>query len=111
MVLFGIIYCTLYLPLQSTFNMTLEISLILKHFKDLAKVECTYLSLAFTVCSPDPYVTVQILGTPNGAKKTRHVPNTSDPEWNETLDFYIDPKRDRFIGKSNAINPRLEVGL
>ena len=48
--------------------------------------------------SPDPYVTVQILGTPNGVKKTRHVPNTSDPEWNETLDeFYIDPKRDHLI--------------
>ena len=59
------------------------------------------MTLAFTVCSPDPYVTVQILGTPNGTKKTRHVPNTSDPEWNETLDFYIDPKRDRLIGKSN----------
>ena len=53
---------------------------------------------SFPVYSPDPYVTVQILGTPNGVKKTRHVPNTSDPEWNETLDeFYIDPKRDHLI--------------
>ena len=52
----------------------------------------------FSVYSPDPYVTVQILGTPNGVKKTRHVPNTSDPEWNETLDkFNIDPKRDYLI--------------
>ena len=48
--------------------------------------------------SPDPYVTVQTLGTPNGVKKPRHVPNTSDPELNETLDeFYIDPKRDHLI--------------
>ena len=54
--------------------------------------------VSFPVYSPDPYVTVQILGTPNGVKKTRHVPNTSDPEWNETLDeFYIDPKRDHLI--------------
>ena len=61
----------------------------------------TYSSIffgSFPVYSPDPYVTVQILGTPNGVKKTRHVPNTSDPEWNETLDeFYIDPKRDHLI--------------
>merc|ERR1740123_2679716 len=35
---------------------------------------------------------------PTASKKTRHVPNTSDPEWNETLDeFYIDPKRDHLI--------------
>lgn len=49
------------------------------------------------MCSPDPYVTVQLLGTPNGVKKTKHVPNSTEPEWNETFQFFIDPKRDRLI--------------
>ena len=53
----------------------------------------------FAVGSPDPFVTVQVLGTPNGIKRTKADPNNCDPEWNETLDFYIDPKRDRLIGK------------
>lgn len=53
--------------------------------------------LTFTVYSPDPYVTVQVLGTPNGLMKTKHISNNSQPEWNETFQFYIDPKRDRLI--------------
>ena len=40
---------------------------------------------------------VQVLGTPNGTKKTKHVSNNCDPDWNETLEFYIDPRRDRLI--------------
>ena len=55
------------------------------------------LLIRFTVYSPDPYVTVQVLGTPNGIMKTRHVSNNCEPEWNETFEFYIDPKRDRLI--------------
>lgn len=47
--------------------------------------------------SPDPYVTAQVLGTPNGPKKTRHVTNSCDPLWNEKLQFFIDPHRDRLI--------------
>ena len=47
--------------------------------------------------SPDPYVTVQVLGTPNGLMKTKHISNNSQPEWNETFEFYIDPKRDHLI--------------
>ena len=54
----------------------------------------------FAVFSPDPYVTIQLLGTPNGIKRTKHIPSSSEPQWNETLEFYIDPKRDRIIGKN-----------
>lgn len=49
--------------------------------------------------SPDPYVTVQVLGTPNGVKRTQHVKDSSDPQWAETLQFYIDPERDRLLGE------------
>ena len=49
--------------------------------------------------SPDPYVTVRLLGTPNPIQKTKHVSKTCDPEWNETFQFYMDPKKDRVIGK------------
>ena len=50
--------------------------------------------------SPDPYVTVRLLGTPNVLHKTRHVSNSSDPEWNETFEFFMDPKRDHAIGEN-----------
>ena len=53
---------------------------------------------SFAVYSPDPYVTVQALGTPNGIKRTEHVKDSSDPRWDETLQFYIDPERDRLLG-------------
>lgn len=43
-------------------------------------------------------MTVQVLGTPNGTKKTKHVSKNCDPEWDETLTFYIDPDKDRLIG-------------
>ena len=52
-----------------------------------------------SVYSADPYVTVQALGTPNGIKRTEHVKDTSDPRWGETLQFYIDPERDRRLGR------------
>ena len=54
--------------------------------------------------SPDPYVTVRLLGTPNPIQKTKHVSNTCDPEWNETFQFYMDPKKDRVIGKLSKNN-------
>ena len=53
----------------------------------------------FLVFSPDPYVSAQVLGTPNGVKRTKHVPASSEPYWNETLEFYIDSSNDRFLGK------------
>ena len=59
----------------------------------------TYYETFFPVYSPDPYVTVRLLGTPNPIQKTKHVSKTCDPEWNETFQFYMDPKKDRVIGK------------
>ena len=54
---------------------------------------------SFTVYSPDPYVTVQVLGTPNGIKRTEYVKDSSDPKWGETMCFYIDPERDHILGR------------
>ena len=52
----------------------------------------------FAVYSADPYVSVQVLGTPNGVKRTEHVKDSCDPKWGETLLFYVDPERDRLLG-------------
>ena len=43
-------------------------------------------------------MTVQVLGTPNGVKRTEHVKDSSDPKWGETLHFFVDPERDRILG-------------
>ena len=53
------------------------------------------------VYSPDPYVSVQLLGTPNGQKRTKHVASSMDPIWNETLEYYLDAERDRLVGKES----------
>jgi len=45
----------------------------------------------------DPYVKVNIVGTPNQAKQTKHVQSSNTPRWDETLQFYVDPYRDRFV--------------
>lgn len=47
----------------------------------------------------DPYVKVNIVGTPNQAKQTKHVQSSNTPRWDETLQFYVDPYRDRFVGR------------
>ena len=66
---------------------------------------------SFAVYSPDPYVTVQALGTPNGIKRTEHVKDSSDPRWDETLQFYIDPERDRLLGMYQKHIHFLHVGI
>nr|XP_040574096.1 LOW QUALITY PROTEIN: cytosolic phospholipase A2-like [Lepeophtheirus salmonis] len=43
---------------------------------------------------PNSFVGVRAIGTPNGQKKTQPIPKTSNPTWNETLTFYIDPIKD-----------------
>lgn len=47
--------------------------------------------------SPDPYVTVQVHGTPNGIKRTPHVKDESNPEWNCVFEFFLDVYRDRVV--------------
>ena len=54
-----------------------------------------------TVYRPDPYVAVQVLGTPNGIKKTNFVSSSSDPIWEETLEFYLDAEKDRIVGRND----------
>ena len=56
-----------------------------------------------SVYSPDPYVSVQVIGTPNGQKRTLHVAGSTDPEWNEKMIFYVDSSRDRLIGKKITV--------
>ena len=45
---------------------------------------------------------VNIVGTPNQAKQTKHVESSNTPRWDETLQFYVDPYRDRFVGTSDT---------
>ena len=72
---------------------------ILSTNKHMIYILSTYYETFFSVYSPDPYVTVRLLGTPNPIQKTKHVSKTCDPEWNETFQFFMDPKKDRVIGK------------
>uniref|UniRef100_A0A673K768 Phospholipase A2 n=1 Tax=Sinocyclocheilus rhinocerous TaxID=307959 RepID=A0A673K768_9TELE len=43
------------------------------------------------VDTPDPYVELFIPTSPESRKKTRHIDNNINPEWNETFEFILDP--------------------
>ena len=42
---------------------------------------------------------IQVLGTPNGVKRTEHVKDSRDPQWGETFHFFVDPERDQLLGE------------
>jgi hypothetical protein len=41
--------------------------------------------LCIIVYKPDPYVRVRVVGTPNPAQETKHIPNTLNPRFVYTL--------------------------
>jgi len=45
----------------------------------------------FVVDTPDPYVELFIPTSPESRKKTRHIDNNINPEWNEAFEFILDP--------------------
>lgn len=42
--------------------------------------------------TPDPYVVLMVQGAPNCYQRTNSIDNNTDPEWNETFKFYLNPK-------------------
>lgn len=49
------------------------------------------------VDTPDPYVELFIPNAPESRKKTRHIDNDINPEWNETFEFILDPNQDNVL--------------
>lgn len=49
------------------------------------------------VDTPDPYVELFIPTSPESRKRTRHIDNDINPEWNETFDFILDPNQENFL--------------
>lgn len=47
--------------------------------------------------TPDPYVELFIPTSPESRKKTRHIDNDINPEWNETFEFILDPNQDNVL--------------
>ncbi|XP_067273850.1 cytosolic phospholipase A2 isoform X3 [Pseudorasbora parva] len=47
--------------------------------------------------TPDPYVELYIPTAPESRKKTRHIDNDINPEWNETFEFILDPNQDNVL--------------
>uniref|UniRef100_A0A673ZZH8 Phospholipase A2 n=1 Tax=Salmo trutta TaxID=8032 RepID=A0A673ZZH8_SALTR len=50
-----------------------------------------------TLDTPDPYVELFIPTSPESRKRTRHIDNDINPEWNETFDFILDPNQENFL--------------
>lgn len=50
------------------------------------------------VDTPDPYVVLMVQGAPNCYQRTNAFDNNTDPEWNETFKFYLNPKIPSEIG-------------
>ncbi|KAM3875999.1 cytosolic phospholipase A2 [Diretmus argenteus] len=47
--------------------------------------------------TPDPYVELFIPTAPESRKKTRHIDNDINPEWNETFHFILDPNQQNVL--------------
>ncbi|XP_056619991.1 cytosolic phospholipase A2 isoform X1 [Triplophysa dalaica] len=47
--------------------------------------------------TPDPYVELFIPTSPESRKKTRHIDNDINPEWNETFEFILDPNLENVL--------------
>ncbi|XP_027207890.1 cytosolic phospholipase A2 isoform X2 [Penaeus vannamei] len=47
--------------------------------------------------TPDPYVILKIPGCSNSSKRTSHVDNCTNPLWNETFHFYLDPGKEHIL--------------
>ncbi|XP_055043160.2 cytosolic phospholipase A2 [Misgurnus anguillicaudatus] len=47
--------------------------------------------------TPDPYVELFIPTSPESRKKTKHIDNDINPEWNETFEFILDPNQENVL--------------
>ncbi|XP_051951832.1 cytosolic phospholipase A2 [Xyrauchen texanus] len=47
--------------------------------------------------TPDPYVELFIPTSPESKKKTQHIDNDINPEWNETFEFILDPNQENVL--------------
>lgn len=57
------------------------------------------------VDTPDPYVELFIPTSPESRKKTQHIDNNINPEWNEAFEFILDPNQNNVLKvKRNEIN-------
>lgn len=53
----------------------------------------------FAVDKPDPYVILNIPGSPSGKQKTKYFNNTASPTWNEKFEFVLDSQKAYELGK------------
>lgn len=49
------------------------------------------------VDTPDPYVELFIPTAPESRKRTRHIDNDINPEWNENFEFILDPNQNNVL--------------
>uniref|UniRef100_A0A0K8RXH2 Phospholipase A2 n=1 Tax=Crotalus horridus TaxID=35024 RepID=A0A0K8RXH2_CROHD len=47
--------------------------------------------------TPDPYVELFIPTAPDSRKKTKHINNDVNPEWNETFEIILDPNQENIL--------------
>ncbi|XP_064188198.1 cytosolic phospholipase A2 [Anguilla rostrata] len=47
--------------------------------------------------TPDPYVELFVPSAPEARKRTRHINNNVNPEWNETFEFILDPNQENML--------------
>uniref|UniRef100_A0ABM5G974 Phospholipase A2 n=1 Tax=Pogona vitticeps TaxID=103695 RepID=A0ABM5G974_9SAUR len=50
-----------------------------------------------TVDTPDPYVELFIPTAPDSRKRTKHINNNVNPEWNETFEVILDPNQENVL--------------
>ncbi|XP_044295090.1 cytosolic phospholipase A2 [Varanus komodoensis] len=63
-----------------------------KHAKNVTKG-----AIGDMLDTPDPYVEVFIPTAPDSRKRTKHINNNVNPEWNETFEIILDPNQENIL--------------
>ncbi|XP_053104025.1 cytosolic phospholipase A2 isoform X1 [Hemicordylus capensis] len=69
-----------------------KLTVIVKQAKNVTKG-----AIGDMLDTPDPYVELFIPAAPDSRKRTKHIDNDVNPEWNETFEFILDPNQENVL--------------
>uniref|UniRef100_A0A670Z1J5 Phospholipase A2 n=1 Tax=Pseudonaja textilis TaxID=8673 RepID=A0A670Z1J5_PSETE len=74
-------------------------SKIFRHHKQIYLITKNVTKGAFgdMLDTPDPYVELFIPTAPDSRKRTKHINNNVNPEWNETFEIILDPNQENIL--------------
>ncbi|KAF7241273.1 Cytosolic phospholipase A2 [Varanus komodoensis] len=86
----SLIDCCFGIQVEHQYSHTFTVTV--KHAKNVTKG-----AIGDMLDTPDPYVEVFIPTAPDSRKRTKHINNNVNPEWNETFEIILDPNQENIL--------------